>query len=159
MTDAQFLEASAFLRDVQTQTTKLLSRRPTAARWSSCRRSNSRRAGLPRNRTAWVKERGGVYLQPGSPYWMIRYFTEVAPRVWVAHYDWMHDNITLVGGSDGNAAITAMPISICAETRMPVRIAGQAIRSSTRVSTPRRSLTICANAVSLPWPIEIFSAA
>lgn len=28
-------------------------------------------------------------------------FTEVAPRVWVAHYDWMHVNITLVGGSDG----------------------------------------------------------
>jgi len=28
-------------------------------------------------------------------------FTEVAPRVWVAHHDWMHVNITLVGGSDG----------------------------------------------------------
>ncbi|WP_133176531.1 MBL fold metallo-hydrolase [Nocardioides currus] len=28
-------------------------------------------------------------------------FIEVAPRVWVAHYDWMHVNITLVGGSDG----------------------------------------------------------
>lgn len=28
-------------------------------------------------------------------------FTEVAPRVWVAHDDWMHVNITLVGGSDG----------------------------------------------------------
>jgi glyoxylase-like metal-dependent hydrolase (beta-lactamase superfamily II) len=28
-------------------------------------------------------------------------FTEVAPRVWVAHYDWMHVNITLIGGSDG----------------------------------------------------------
>jgi glyoxylase-like metal-dependent hydrolase (beta-lactamase superfamily II) len=28
-------------------------------------------------------------------------FTEIAPRVWVAHYDWMHVNITLVGGSDG----------------------------------------------------------
>jgi glyoxylase-like metal-dependent hydrolase (beta-lactamase superfamily II) len=28
-------------------------------------------------------------------------FEEVAPRVWVAHYDWMHVNITLVGGSDG----------------------------------------------------------
>jgi glyoxylase-like metal-dependent hydrolase (beta-lactamase superfamily II) len=28
-------------------------------------------------------------------------FTEVAPQVWVAHYDWMHVNITLVGGSDG----------------------------------------------------------
>ena len=28
-------------------------------------------------------------------------FTEVAPRVWVAHYDWMHVNITLVGGCDG----------------------------------------------------------
>ena len=28
-------------------------------------------------------------------------FQEVAPRVWVAHYDWMHVNITLVGGSDG----------------------------------------------------------
>lgn len=28
-------------------------------------------------------------------------FNEVAPRVWVAHYDWMHVNITLVGGSDG----------------------------------------------------------
>jgi glyoxylase-like metal-dependent hydrolase (beta-lactamase superfamily II) len=28
-------------------------------------------------------------------------FTEVAPRVWVAHYDWMHVNIVLVGGSDG----------------------------------------------------------
>ncbi len=27
--------------------------------------------------------------------------TEVAPRVWVAHYDWMHVNITLIGGSDG----------------------------------------------------------
>ena len=26
-------------------------------------------------------------------------FTEVAPRVWVAHYDWMHVNITLIGGS------------------------------------------------------------
>lgn len=28
-------------------------------------------------------------------------FTEVAPRVWVAHYDWMHVNITLIGGEDG----------------------------------------------------------
>ena len=28
-------------------------------------------------------------------------FTEVAPKVWVAHYDWMHVNITLVGGSYG----------------------------------------------------------
>ncbi|QIK75993.1 MBL fold metallo-hydrolase [Nocardioides piscis] len=28
-------------------------------------------------------------------------FTEVADRVWVAHYDWLHVNITLVGGSDG----------------------------------------------------------
>ena len=28
-------------------------------------------------------------------------FTEVAPRIWVAHYDWMHVNITLIGGSDG----------------------------------------------------------
>jgi len=28
-------------------------------------------------------------------------FDEVAPRVWVAHYDWMHVNITLIGGSDG----------------------------------------------------------
>ncbi len=28
-------------------------------------------------------------------------FQEVAPRVWVAHYDWMHVNITLIGGSDG----------------------------------------------------------
>ena len=28
-------------------------------------------------------------------------FVEVAPRVWVAHYDWMQVNITLVGGSDG----------------------------------------------------------
>ena len=28
-------------------------------------------------------------------------FTEVAPQVWVAHYDWMHVNITLIGGSDG----------------------------------------------------------
>jgi glyoxylase-like metal-dependent hydrolase (beta-lactamase superfamily II) len=28
-------------------------------------------------------------------------FVEVAPQVWVAHYDWMHVNITLVGGSDG----------------------------------------------------------
>ncbi|WP_210650747.1 MBL fold metallo-hydrolase [Nocardioides sp. SYSU D00065] len=28
-------------------------------------------------------------------------FTEVAPRVWVAQYDWMHVNITLVGGSTG----------------------------------------------------------
>lgn len=28
-------------------------------------------------------------------------FVEVAPRVWVAHYDWMHVNITLIGGSDG----------------------------------------------------------
>ena len=28
-------------------------------------------------------------------------FTEVAPRVWVAHYDWMHVNITLIGGADG----------------------------------------------------------
>ncbi|UUZ58510.1 MBL fold metallo-hydrolase [Nocardioides sp. B-3] len=27
--------------------------------------------------------------------------TEVAPRVWVVHYDWMHVNITLIGGSDG----------------------------------------------------------
>ncbi len=25
-------------------------------------------------------------------------FIEVAPRVWVAHYDWMHVNITLIGG-------------------------------------------------------------
>ena len=25
-------------------------------------------------------------------------FTEVAPRVWVAHYDWMYVNITLIGG-------------------------------------------------------------
>ena len=23
-------------------------------------------------------------------------FVEVAPRVWVAHYDWMHVNITLI---------------------------------------------------------------
>jgi glyoxylase-like metal-dependent hydrolase (beta-lactamase superfamily II) len=28
-------------------------------------------------------------------------FTEVAPRVWVAHYDWMHVNITLVAGESG----------------------------------------------------------
>ena len=28
-------------------------------------------------------------------------FNEVAPRVWVAHYDWMHVNITLIGGDDG----------------------------------------------------------
>src|SRR5688500_6030448 len=28
-------------------------------------------------------------------------FQEVAPRVWVAHYDWMHVNITLIAGSDG----------------------------------------------------------
>lgn len=28
-------------------------------------------------------------------------FTEVAHRVWVAHYDWMHVNIVLIGGSDG----------------------------------------------------------
>jgi len=28
-------------------------------------------------------------------------FTEVAPRVWAAHYDWMHVNITLVGGESG----------------------------------------------------------
>lgn len=28
-------------------------------------------------------------------------FIEVAPRVWVGHYDWMHVNITLIGGSDG----------------------------------------------------------
>lgn len=28
-------------------------------------------------------------------------FVEVAPRVWVAHHEWMHVNITLVGGSDG----------------------------------------------------------
>ena len=28
-------------------------------------------------------------------------FTEVAPRVWVAHYDWMHVNITLIGGQSG----------------------------------------------------------
>lgn len=28
-------------------------------------------------------------------------FQEVAPRVWVAHHDWMHVNITLIGGSDG----------------------------------------------------------
>ena len=28
-------------------------------------------------------------------------FNEVAPRVWVAHYDWMHVNITLVGGERG----------------------------------------------------------
>lgn len=28
-------------------------------------------------------------------------FLEVAPRVWVAHYDWMHVNITLIGGDDG----------------------------------------------------------
>ncbi|NYE37821.1 glyoxylase-like metal-dependent hydrolase (beta-lactamase superfamily II) [Nocardioides cavernae] len=28
-------------------------------------------------------------------------FIEVAPRVWVAHYEWMHVNIVLVGGSDG----------------------------------------------------------
>jgi glyoxylase-like metal-dependent hydrolase (beta-lactamase superfamily II) len=28
-------------------------------------------------------------------------FLEVAPRVWVAHYDWMHVNITLVGGTAG----------------------------------------------------------
>ncbi len=28
-------------------------------------------------------------------------FTEVAPRAWVGHYDWMRVNITLIGGSDG----------------------------------------------------------
>jgi glyoxylase-like metal-dependent hydrolase (beta-lactamase superfamily II) len=28
-------------------------------------------------------------------------FVEVASRVWVAHHEWMHVNITLVGGSDG----------------------------------------------------------
>lgn len=28
-------------------------------------------------------------------------FTEIADRVWVAHYDWMHVNITLVGGDAG----------------------------------------------------------
>lgn len=28
-------------------------------------------------------------------------FIEVAPRVWVAQYDWMHVNITLIGGSGG----------------------------------------------------------
>lgn len=28
-------------------------------------------------------------------------FTEVAPRVWVAHHDWMHVNIVLIGGSNG----------------------------------------------------------
>lgn len=28
-------------------------------------------------------------------------FLEVAPRVWVARYDWMHVNITLVGGERG----------------------------------------------------------
>lgn len=28
-------------------------------------------------------------------------FVEVADRVWVAHHDWMHVNITLVGGADG----------------------------------------------------------
>lgn len=28
-------------------------------------------------------------------------FTEVAPRVWVARYDWMHVNITLIGGEGG----------------------------------------------------------
>jgi glyoxylase-like metal-dependent hydrolase (beta-lactamase superfamily II) len=28
-------------------------------------------------------------------------FLEVAPRVWIAHYDWMHVNITLIGGDDG----------------------------------------------------------
>lgn len=28
-------------------------------------------------------------------------FLEVAPRVWVAHYDWMHVNVTLIGGDDG----------------------------------------------------------
>jgi len=28
-------------------------------------------------------------------------FTEVAPRVWVAHYDWMQVNITLVAGESG----------------------------------------------------------
>jgi glyoxylase-like metal-dependent hydrolase (beta-lactamase superfamily II) len=28
-------------------------------------------------------------------------FTEVGDRVWVAHYDWMHVNITLVGGDAG----------------------------------------------------------
>ncbi|EON24361.1 MULTISPECIES: MBL fold metallo-hydrolase [Nocardioides] len=27
--------------------------------------------------------------------------TEVAPRAWVAHYDWMAVNITLIGGDDG----------------------------------------------------------
>jgi len=28
-------------------------------------------------------------------------FNEVAPRVWVAHHEWMHVNITLVGGEGG----------------------------------------------------------
>ena len=28
-------------------------------------------------------------------------FTEVGDRVWVAHYEWMHVNITLVGGETG----------------------------------------------------------
>ena len=28
-------------------------------------------------------------------------FTEISDRVWVAHYDWMHVNITLVGGEAG----------------------------------------------------------
>ena len=28
-------------------------------------------------------------------------FTEVGDRVWVAHYDWMHVNVTLVGGGHG----------------------------------------------------------
>ena len=28
-------------------------------------------------------------------------FTEVGDRVWVAHYDWMHVNVTLVGGGQG----------------------------------------------------------
>lgn len=28
-------------------------------------------------------------------------FIEVAPRVWVAHYDWLHVNITLIGGDSG----------------------------------------------------------
>ena len=28
-------------------------------------------------------------------------FTEVGDRVWVAHYDWMHVNVTLVGGERG----------------------------------------------------------
>ncbi len=28
-------------------------------------------------------------------------FTEVAHRVWVARYDWLHVNVTLIGGTDG----------------------------------------------------------